>query len=562
MRSLPLLTAVCLLAAFAAPQAKAQTNPNADICAADDDSAYSPQQRIAACTALIEAAKDAPKELAAALVNRGAVYWYINKIPQALADLDRAIALDPKNARAFRERSNSHRSAGRIDLALADANEAVRLDPNDAKAFDNRGNVFNNNGQYDRAIEDYNEAIRLDPRFGLAFMDRGAAYYFKMEYERAIADYDEAIRLDPKRDRAYTNRGAAYKKLGRNEQALADESEAIKLDPSVPEYFDNRGLSYADNGDYDRAIIDYNEAIRLAPQANFLTNRGDAYQFKGDLDRAISDYDRALKLNPGFYKAYNNRGAAFRKKGDIDRAIADYEQALRINPRFDYRRGKPRRDPPGTRPARHDRSRACCRHFLAQLPSARSRRRSAPIRISPGSTARSTMPTRRHSPARSQRRRPLREEQRDFISTRNKSFGRPTTSSSVRWSSACSYARADCRPQLSRGDHAAQHGAQLGGLRHAERRSNSFCASRHFAAAAFSGLAGGRQPSCAAAIVVAPIASSLSRSSGRIARPSVVRSITIDLASSLIESGPSRFELGQDRILRSSAGPPRPDGAS
>jgi tetratricopeptide (TPR) repeat protein len=334
-RNLSLLASFCLFVACAVPPVEAQPNPNADICAAADDGAFSPPQRVAACTALIEATKDAPKELAAALVNRGATFWYMNKIPEALADLDRAIALDPKNARAFRERSNSQRSAGRIDRALADANEAVRLDPDDARAFDNRGNVFNNSGQYDRAIEDYNEAIRLDPQFSLAFMDRGAAYYFKAEYERAIQDYDEAIRLDPKRDRAYANRGAAYKKLGRSEQAIADESEAIKLNPSVPEYFDNRGLSYAGNGDYDRAIIDYNEAIRLAPQANFLTNRGDSYQYKGDLDRAITDYDRALKLNPGFYKAYNNRGTAFRKKSDIVRAIADYEQALRVNPQFD-----------------------------------------------------------------------------------------------------------------------------------------------------------------------------------------------------------------------------------
>jgi hypothetical protein len=70
MRFLPLLTAACLLAVFAVPEAKAQTSTNADICAADDDSAYSPEQRIAACTALIEASKDRPSELAAALVHR------------------------------------------------------------------------------------------------------------------------------------------------------------------------------------------------------------------------------------------------------------------------------------------------------------------------------------------------------------------------------------------------------------------------------------------------------------------------------------------------------------
>ena len=320
-RVLPLLATVCLLAV--AP-AYAQSTAGAEICAASDDAAVSPEQRIAACTAVIDAAKDRPAEASAALTHRGSANWYINKMSAAFADLDRAIALDANNARAFRERATAQRTAGRLDRAL-----------DDAKAFDVRGNIFNNNRQFDRAIDDYNEAVRLDPQFSLAFMDRGVARYFKADYENAIKDYDKAIELDPKRSRAFTNRGAAYKKLGRNDRALEDESAAIRLDPLVPEYFDNRGLSYQDNGDYDRAIADFNEAIRLSPRANFLTNRGDAYQNKGEIDRAIDDYDRALKLNSGFTLAYNNRGAAYGRKGDLDRSIADYEQALRIDPQLD-----------------------------------------------------------------------------------------------------------------------------------------------------------------------------------------------------------------------------------
>jgi tetratricopeptide (TPR) repeat protein len=100
---------------------------------ADDDSAFSPEQRIAACNTLIKAARNAPKEVADALVNRGRAAWYADKMKQAFADLNRAIALDPNNARAFRERSNAYRSIGKLDRALADASEAVRLDPRDAR---------------------------------------------------------------------------------------------------------------------------------------------------------------------------------------------------------------------------------------------------------------------------------------------------------------------------------------------------------------------------------------------------------------------------------------------
>ena len=183
-RFLPSHAALCLLAALAAlaaSPARAQGDASATVCAADDDSAFSAEQRIAACDAVIKAAGNIPKKVAEALVDRGRAAWYADKMSQAFADLNRAIALDPSNARAFRERSNAWRSTGALDRALADASEAVRLDPKDAKAFDNRGDVLVNKGKYDSAIQDYDEALRLDPKLSLAFRDRGAAYYFKQD---------------------------------------------------------------------------------------------------------------------------------------------------------------------------------------------------------------------------------------------------------------------------------------------------------------------------------------------------------------------------------------------
>jgi hypothetical protein len=41
---------------------------------------------------LIKAARNAPKAVADALVNRGQAAWYADKMKQAFADLDRAIA--------------------------------------------------------------------------------------------------------------------------------------------------------------------------------------------------------------------------------------------------------------------------------------------------------------------------------------------------------------------------------------------------------------------------------------------------------------------------------------
>ncbi|WP_051371532.1 tetratricopeptide repeat protein [Mesorhizobium loti] len=422
-----LLLAIAPFAFAAMPHANAEGVADTAICASSDNGGYSAEQRIAACTDLIEGSKnDRSPEFVAALVSRGATYWYVDKMPLAVADLNRAIALDPKNARAYRERSNIYRSSGSLDKALADANEAARLDPNDPQAFDNRGNVFSNSKQYDRAIDNYNEAIRLDAKYAQAWQDRGAAYYFKQNYAEAIKNYDEAIRLDPTNARFFTNRGAAYMKMGRISQAIADESDAIRLDPTSPEYFDNRGLSYEANKDYDRAIADYNEAIRLRPQANFLTNRADAYNLRGDLDRAVADYDRALALDPGFYLAYHNRAATWQQKGDLDSAISDYEQALRIDPNAgsdaeqlaNLRQDRDRRDAPRSErllptfdcksASRAVEKAICSDPDLSRL----DRQMGDAYKAALSKVDRKAV-------------RGLREQQRHFIAKRNRWFGRP-----------------------------------------------------------------------------------------------------------------------------------------
>ncbi|MBR1220886.1 tetratricopeptide repeat protein [Bradyrhizobium sp. U87765 SZCCT0131] len=335
MRSIAAVCRWCaVLVAFAGVPARAE--PPAEPVACIADSKALPEALIGACATVIDAPATADAARGAALLVRAGAFDRRGQTADALADLDRAIVLDAANARAFRLRGELRRRfGGNLASALSDFDEAIRLAPDDARAYDGRGNVYNNMRQYDRAITDYNDALRLDPANAQVFSDRGAAYYFKGDFAAAVQDYDSAIRLDPGRAQTFTNRGAAYKKLGRADLALADESEAIRIDPSVPEYFDNRGLSYAGQSDYDKAIADYDAAIRIRPKANFLTNRADSYQFKGDLDRALADYDAALRLDPSFALAYANRGVVWRKKGERVRALADFDAALKLNPRLE-----------------------------------------------------------------------------------------------------------------------------------------------------------------------------------------------------------------------------------
>jgi tetratricopeptide (TPR) repeat protein len=227
-----------VLAPAAPPQAQTAQSQGEAWC--NGKNSASADQRIVACTALIESDK--------------------------LTAQYRAMA--------FKLRGNGYFAKQQYDLALRDYDQAIRLNPTDAISYWNRGKVFNVKGRYDRALQEYDQAIKLNPGFSQAFFSRAVTYQSKAtwdfdaylnegQYEdRAIEDYSEAIRLDPK-SYAYDNRGTVYSLKRQYEQAIANYNEAIRLDPDSVRYLRNRADAYRAMGDYGRAIADYQKALTL-----------------------------------------------------------------------------------------------------------------------------------------------------------------------------------------------------------------------------------------------------------------------------------------------------------
>ena len=127
---------------------------------------------------------------------RGALYLKRERIDEAILDLDRALALNPRLATAYGDRGIARRKKGQYDLALADYGEAIRLWPEWHDWYLHRGIVFSALGRYDEAIADYSTALRWRPRLVNAFVARADAYLAKGESAAAIADFKRAAELD------------------------------------------------------------------------------------------------------------------------------------------------------------------------------------------------------------------------------------------------------------------------------------------------------------------------------------------------------------------------------
>lgn len=164
---------------------------------------------------------------------------------------------------AYLNRGLTYNNRGKIILAINDLEKAIIIDPKNAKAFNNLGISYIKSGNYEKSMQNFNMALLLDPNSAEAFYNRGTAYRKAGKYMEAIADLSMAIKIkeDP---RYYNNRGNAYSRVGKKEEAIADYIKAILVDPEDPSPYYNLGIIYSRSGDAKKSTYYFQKAKFLS----------------------------------------------------------------------------------------------------------------------------------------------------------------------------------------------------------------------------------------------------------------------------------------------------------
>jgi tetratricopeptide (TPR) repeat protein len=115
---------------------------------------------------------------------------------QAVAVLERALALYPNYAAALNDVAYGYADTGNFEKAFAAMDRYVALEPDQPNPHDSYGEILRMAGKLDAALEHYRMSIRIDPNFG---SELGVAdTYALMGKEReAREEYDRAIVFAP-----------------------------------------------------------------------------------------------------------------------------------------------------------------------------------------------------------------------------------------------------------------------------------------------------------------------------------------------------------------------------
>lgn len=237
----------------------------------------------------------------------------------------------PKSAQELVTRGSKFGNAGQLDEALADFERAIALDPASSAAYSARGLVRLTRKDVPSARADYDRAISLDDRNAQALVGLGAIAMQERRFQDAASAYTRATYAEPSNYTALIGRAEAYRQLGDIDRAMSDTDEILRLYPKASGVRYQRMQMLAERNDYDRALAEMTQAITDSPKDPYLPIYRGALLVKMDRRAdAEKDFAASIAIKPTI-TAFLTR-ADNRPKEQIASRLADVDAAARLEP--------------------------------------------------------------------------------------------------------------------------------------------------------------------------------------------------------------------------------------
>jgi tetratricopeptide (TPR) repeat protein len=238
------------------PSGTATAKRDAEQCASHER-----EPAVAACTRLLETVTLSANEQSQAYFHRGAArsgsgdqhlaaddYGRASELDpecdeaynRAVDSYSRAISVNPTNAAAYYElgkirvaRAERERS-GNYEPGIADLSKAIEIEPKYTLAYLERGEAQRKKEQYVLAIADFDMVIVLEPSNAQAYDKRAQSHLQKGSLALGLSDAQRALELQLNAGFLET-RGLIFEKMGRKGDAAADFRQAVAMDGSRSE---------------------------------------------------------------------------------------------------------------------------------------------------------------------------------------------------------------------------------------------------------------------------------------------------------------------------------------
>jgi adenylate cyclase len=182
-------------------------------------------------------------------------------IEKSMELAQKALAMDDSIAEAHILLSMLYIRKKEYDKAIAEGERAVALNPGGTSVLLNYARSLTVAGRPEEGIPLFQKAIRLNP-FGppTLYREFGHALRYAGRFEEAVSAYKKTIQLAPDNIYPHIFLAVTYIQMGRGKEARAEAAEALRIDPKFSVDSLAKVLSYKDQSVNDKTV----DALRKA----------------------------------------------------------------------------------------------------------------------------------------------------------------------------------------------------------------------------------------------------------------------------------------------------------
>ena len=230
---------------------------------------------------------------------RAVLLLSVGRVDEAKADIDRALALDPRHSPAVAVQSVIAIAQNDKGEALRLARTAVEIDPTSAAARVALSYAQQADFDLKGALASLQEAVKLAPDNALAWARLAELWLSFAELRKALKAANQAVKLQPALARTQTVLGFAYLTQIRTREARQAFEEAIQMDQADPLPRLGLGLAKIRVSSLAEGRADIEIAVSLDPNNSLMRSYlGKAYFEEKRTGLDEREYAVAKELDP------------------------------------------------------------------------------------------------------------------------------------------------------------------------------------------------------------------------------------------------------------------------
>jgi len=263
-----------------------------------------------------------PLDPAIALLHRG-------RFAEAEAALRPLLDAEPENVDALQLIAVVRHKQGHSDEAIALLERALALAPARPAIRVNLANILRERGRLAEAIAAYRTVTEAAPQFAEGHINLSLALAETDATAEALEACERALAIKPDFGEALTHRAVMLSRLGRRDEGDAAFIAAMAQRPGHLRTRHGYAIHLGNTGRWEEACPEFEQVVAGAPRwteavINLSRAQRSAYRYP----EAVATAKRALELEPGSVDALVALAQAERARGDLEAAMAALREAV------------------------------------------------------------------------------------------------------------------------------------------------------------------------------------------------------------------------------------------